>query len=272
MTRLVESDIDHISRQIKEYDEKFSQQTGYSMEEIAKIAVGIKDKIIKKKVAVVPVTSGLGIIGGFSFSVAEILRHCGIETIVTEKTDVAGIQEAYQSDSEVIFMADDDICAAFCLDKKIQSDNGYATGIGFAAALHMAAGDLTGEEVLILGAGPVGFAAASYISDVGGTPVIYDLQNEKAQKLADRLPSAKAPKQCNELKEYKYIIDASTSGGFISKDDVSHETIIASPGMPIGVKDEVMDIATVIYNPLELGIMTMYFDCINKLEGSLENE
>jgi pyrrolysine biosynthesis protein PylD len=42
--------------------------------------------------------------------------------------------------------------------------------------------------------------------------------------------------------------------------------------MPIGVKDEVMDIATVIYNPLELGIMTMYFDCINKLEGSLENE
>ena len=266
MTRLVESDIDHISKEIEEYDRKFFQQTGYSMEEIAKIAVGIKNKTTKRKVAAVPVTSGLGIIGGFSFSVAEILRHCGIEAIVTEKSDVAGIQEAYQSDAEIVFMSDDDICAAFCLDKKVQSDNGYATGIGFAAALHMASGEINNKEVLILGAGPVGSAAAAYISDVGGNPVIYDLKYEKAQKLAATLSRAKAISECRELKQYKYIIDASTSGEFISRDDVSHETIIASPGMPIGVKKEVMDIATVIYNPLELGVITMYFHCIRQLE------
>jgi pyrrolysine biosynthesis protein PylD len=47
---------------------------------------------------------------------------------------------------------------------------------------------------------------------------------------------------------------------------VTDKTIIAAPGMPCGVCPEAREKATVIHNPLELGIMTMYFDCIKKFE------
>ena len=69
------------------------------------------------------------------------------------------------------------------------------------------------------------------------------------------------------LKEYKYIYNATTSAGFITADDVSADTVISAPGMPCGITKEACGIATVIHNSLELGVITMYYECVRIIES-----
>ena len=270
MSRLTTSDIHTIETQLREYETVFIRQTGHTLADIAKLAVGLQGNDIKRKTAVVPITSGLGIIGGFSEAVAAILRHAGTETLVTTKTDVAGLQEAYLSGYELAFMADDDVCAAFGIGSAVQSDNGRATGRSFAAALTAAIKNRgispDGARVLVVGAGPVGQSAAEYLAEQRAVPVLCDLDKRKAAEAATRIHNAAIISAPPLLKSFPYIIEASTAADFISAEDVTAETIIAAPGMPCGVTDEARDKATVIHNPLELGIMTMYFDCLKKLE------
>ncbi|SHJ33999.1 3-methylornithyl-N6-L-lysine dehydrogenase PylD [Parasporobacterium paucivorans] len=270
MTRLLESDIDVIERQLQTYEELFIRQTGHTMEAIARKAAGISGKVKRRKAGVVPVTSGLGVISGFSRTVGAILHHCQVETLVTEETDVAGLQQAYLSGCGMAFLADDKVCAAFGIGQKAHSDNGEATGRGYAAALVEAMKtrgiDPAGEAILIIGAGPVGQAAAGYIAEQKASPVICDLDVDKAARLAAGLEDAVFLSAPAPLREYRYLIDASTSPDLIKEEDVTEETIVAAPGMPCGATEEAGRKATVIHNPLELGIITMYFDCMKQLE------
>ena len=112
MTRLVREDIFEIEEKIGQYDQYFMSQTGKTMAQIARTAAGVTGEIVPYGVTVIPVTSGLGIISTFSESVAAILKHAGIHAVVSKRTDVAGIQEAYLSGREIIFMADDDVFSA----------------------------------------------------------------------------------------------------------------------------------------------------------------
>lgn len=271
MSRLLESDIDSIERQLQNYDNLFKQQTGQTMVEIAKIAVGLTEYIDNRKAAVIPVSSGLGIITGFSQAVGAILRHCQIDTLVTEKTDVAGLQQAYRAHCEIAFMADDNVCAALGIGSSVSSDNGWATGRGYAAAIieaikHQGVNPRN-QRVLIIGAGPVGIAAAQYISEQRAIPVIYDLEMCKAARLAASIETCEYCTSPPQLNAFSYIIDASTAGDIIRAEDVTEKTIIAAPGMPCGVTAGARKKATVIHNPLELGIITMYFDCMKQWGG-----
>ena len=274
MTRLKTNDIRDISCTLHSYDMEVKKTLGVSLEQIAKRAVMImNNNSINKKdfkpnkdimVAVIPITSGLGIIDGFSESVRDILRYCGANVFITENSDVAGIKEAYQKGAGLIFMADDNVCASFCLEGKVYSDNGYATGIGFAAALEIMMDGAIGKEVLILGAGSVGIASAIYFSRIGAIPVLCDLIEEKAVNASKNIINSRIETSGN-INKYKYILDASTSEGFIKDENVSTYTKISAPGIPLGVTNEAKQKAVVFHNPLELGIMTMYFDCRSKL-------
>ena len=188
MTRLVREDIFEIEEKIGQYDQYFMSQTGKTMAQIARTAAGVTGEIVPYGVTVIPVTSGLGIISTFSESVAAILKHAGIHAVVSKRTDVAGIQEAYLSGREIIFMADDDVFSAFGAGIRAQSDNGDATGRGYMAALFAAMEsrgiDPACKEVLILGAGPVGSAAADYAINHHVDTVIYDPFIDKAMKVA----------------------------------------------------------------------------------------
>ena len=269
MTRLNTTDINTISDRLHNYDMELKKTLGYTLEEIAKKSVKAfySDSFCNKyKTAVIPVTSGLGIIEGFSETVSDILKYCSADVFVTDNTDVAGIQEAYQKKADIIFMADDETCAAFSLNGKVYSDNGYATGVAFAAALEIMM-EKVEEEVLILGAGPVGTAAAQYFSQIGAIPVLCDLYEEKARSAANSIKNAKVEKDLKNMNKYMYILDASTSGGFIKENDITEHTKISAPGIPIGAAEEIRDKVFVFHNPLEIGIMTMYFDCIIKLIG-----
>lgn len=270
MTRLVEADIDSIEKELKEYDRLFQSQTGSTLEEIACQAAGIQGKVRKRKTAAISVTSGMGIIGGFAQTEAAILRHCGIETFVPEKPDVGGIWEAYEDSCELAFLADDDSYVAVGIGNTARSENGEATGRGYGAALAAAirkqGKSLIGSEVLILGAGPVGGAAARYLAEAGAIPVICDLNEEKSRRLAEQITQAQAVPSEAEIGEYKFIVDATTAANLIDEKNVSEDTLIAAPGMPCGVTEKAMEKAIVIHNPLELGTLTMYFECISQLE------
>ncbi|NTV90972.1 MAG: hypothetical protein HGA22_11545 [Clostridiales bacterium] len=151
MTRLNTSDIDRISNDLQTNDRQWKRTLGYTLEEIARKAVNAPHLNTRLRTAVIPVTCGLGVIGGFCEAMKDILEYCGADVFITNKTDVAGIQEAYTNGADIVFMADDEVFAAFSLNGKITSDNGYATGIGFAAALEIMMKRVEEEEVLILG-------------------------------------------------------------------------------------------------------------------------
>lgn len=267
MTRLVEEDINTLIVNLKAYDGTLKQQTGMALADIAMSAVGRKRPFRSLKVAVIPVTSGLGIIDGFSDTVCGILRYCGIDAYVTESTDVGGIQEAYRTGAEMIFMADDDVCSAFSVGGNVYSDNGYATGIGFAAALEMTMRKRKEEKnVLVLGLGPVGRAAAEYLQNNGCKVWVYDTNPSAMEEFLISHPEMKQLEDNRNKKEFTYIYDATPVAHVIGKEDVTENTVIAAPGMPLGVDENARTIATVIHNPLELGILTMYCDCLKQME------
>lgn len=264
MTRLKEDDIDTLVARIASYNKELQKQVGSTLAEIAKYSVGFKGKR-NFKTAVIPVTTGLGIIKGFSETVCGILRYCGVDAFVTETTDVGGIQEAYRREADIVFLADDDVASAFTVKARHYSDNGEATGRSFAAALEL--GMKQDSDVLILGIGPVGQAAARYLKEKGKKVWIYDIDETKAAEYVQREGGMQQFDDISRMHEFSYIIDATTAADVISSSDVSAQTVIAAPGMPLGVEKEALNIATVIHNPLELGILAMYYDCARALDA-----
>lgn len=268
MTRLVEADINTLLINLKEYDGTIREQTGMALMDIAMHAVGLKKIFHHIKTAVIPVTSGLGIIDGFSDTVCGILRYFGIDAHVTENTDVGGVQEAYRNGAELIFMADDFVCSAFSLREGVYSDNGYATGIGFAAALEttICRRKDVEKKVLVLGLGPVGCAAAEYLQNCGCQVWVYDSQESILCSFVEKHANIRILDDMQAKKEFPYIYDATPVSHIICGEDVTEQTIIAAPGMPLGVDEEAKQVATVIHNPLELGILTMYCECVKKIQ------
>lgn len=257
MTRLVKQDIESIDSNLNHLEQQLRAATGCSLLEIGAFAMGRTLPLKQQKVAVVPVTTGLGIIDGFSDTVKEILLHLGVDAFVTQNTDIGGLQEAFDHKAEIIFMADDTVFSAFHVHKRIYSDNGAATGRGFAAALYLAAGKKTEMEVLVLGAGPVGQAATAFLLEKNVQIVLAECDNEKAEKCQEKYPEIKRATDWT-ARHYQYILDATPVANLIKEKNVTNETIISAPGVPFGVAPAAAENADqIIHNLLELGVATM---------------
>lgn len=261
MTRLLESDVYPITGKLKKYDGVIKNQTGKSLLELGFEASGRKGNLEPHQVGVVPVTTGIGLISGFSGTVAAIIQYLGPQAFVTEGTDVAGVEEAFGKGADILFFADDLTFAAINVKKGLCSDNGDATGRGFAAALKEAGGGRE-DGVLVLGAGPVGTAAAAYFIKNGISVQVYDKNLSKMDRLLEKIPEAKAASEWQN-QAWSAIFDATTSSHFIHENNVTEKTWIAAPGMPLGVAEGAMKkCAGVIHNPLELGTAVMLCDVL----------
>lgn len=239
------------------------------MAEAAALAAGWQNMEVKKTAAVIPVTSGLGVISGFSQTVGRILQYYGIPAFVTEKTDVEGFFEAYRKKAEIVFAADDNLFIAVSTETKAIAENGACTGAGFAQALHMAAGGKI-RTILVLGAGPVGCGAVDFFLKEGYSVDWYDIDRKKIFLAGKTRERARILERPPVLKNYAGIFDATTAKDIVTQADVTEKTVIAAPGMPCGITREAGNIAAVIHNPLELGVLTMYFDCLKKIEQEEE--
>ena len=156
MTRLKVEDVQDIGHDLEAYDESLITRTGRTLKEIAMESVGMTvdemdQSLSRFTVGVVPVTSGLGVIQGFTDAVKGILSHIGVKTCQSTATDVGGLAEVIEKGAAIVFLADDERFIAVNLTSKRVIDNAEATARGYVTALNLMAGGLQGCEVLVIG-------------------------------------------------------------------------------------------------------------------------
>ena len=262
MTRLITDWIKDMEMTAKAWDIKLRDMTGLGYIELASIAAEstVEDILYdmeEYKVAVVPVTSGQGVIGNFAEAVAAIVRSMGYEVFVTERTDVDGLYEASVRDADFALLADDNRYIAINLYNGGVADNNIATAMGYTELLKNMAGDLEDEPVAVLGYGIIGQLMALNLAEAGDRVAVFDKDSEKrAQAEADGYLWIDE----EELKEYKYIADATNEGGWLTADKINtEEVVIVAPGIPLSLDEDAKAAVEgrYIHDMLEIGTATM---------------
>ncbi|HZK83265.1 MAG TPA: 3-methylornithyl-N6-L-lysine dehydrogenase PylD [Desulfosporosinus sp.] len=272
MTRLKQDDVIKIATTLEEYNAELVRMTGCSLREIATYAVGkgvSEDNVRRLKVAVIPMTCGQGVIEGFVESVASIIGYLGFNAVITKSQDAGGVAEAIQNGSDILFMADDDRFVAVNVRTGKVSDNGEATGKGYVAGLvHMCDG-VEGKKVLVIGAGPVGTGAALALKRFGAEVSIYDIDLPASQKLSEVLIKQGYAAEIETdldaaLGSHCILMDACPGTDLIKLQHLSDYTIIAAPGIPLGVEAAGVGQLSkrLLHDPLQIGVATMIFDVI----------
>lgn len=272
MTRLKQDDVVEIATTLEGYNAELVRMTGCSLREIAAHAVDTRVSEVEAqntKVAVIPMTCGQGIIEGFVESVASIIRYLGFNAVITKNRDAGGVAEAVELGSEILFMADDDRFVAVNLRTGKVSDNGDATGRGYVAGLVQMCNGLEGKRVLVIGSGPVGTGAALALIRLGAEVSIFDIDFSASQRLSDELMKQGYAATIETdldiaLGRHCILVDACPKEEFISLQYISENTIIAAPGIPLGVQAAgVAQLSNrLLHDPLQIGVATMIFDVL----------
>ena len=270
MTRLTTNDIRQISAQLKDYDTELIKKTGCSLRGIACRAAGFQESDFEKisgdlLVGIIPLTFGQGIIGGFCDTVAHIASHIGCSAFVTQAADVAGLAEAFEKEADVIMFADDDRFVAIHSQSRQVIDNAEATGKGFAAGLSLMVAGLEKKDVLVIGCGPVGGAAAQALIKLGSRVSIYDIKLARSDDLTHRIKQL-LDTEINTVKEldhaltdHQFIVDATPAFDIIRPHHVTSDTYISAPGVPLGLNEAARSMVSerLLHDPLQIGVATM---------------
>lgn len=270
MTRLTSIHINKTMGQLERIDRALSERTGLSLRGVALWAIGIEPEAADTPasdavLAVVPISSGEGVISGFSEAVCAIAAHVGVKGHVTASADVSGIAEAYLSGADLLVMADDDRFVAVNTRSGLLVDNDRATGDGFAALLGLMAGQRGGEPFGVIGCGPVGTWAAVRLAHMGFEPILCDIDTKRFERAAARVRDATGREVLRlrdvaaVLARCRGVVDATPAGGIIRAYDLRHDTVIVAPGVPSGATPEAVSrLGRRFYHDnLPLGVATM---------------
>lgn len=268
MTRLTPDLIEGVPDDKIDLDSRLLKMTGKTVKGIALEAAGfdVDDMDLSGfRVGVVPITSGLGVISGFSASVDAIVRRLGMDSHVTEGTDVNGFAEAVDDGVDLIMMADDNKFVAYNTKTNRQTDNSWGTAMGYSVALKNAAGGLQGKDVLVIGAGYVGSWAVRILMDMGANVSVTDIVYPKAKALEDAY-GAKALEDVDDaLSKHKLVLNAAPA--IFSGDRIAEGAIFSTPGVPHYFDEEGRRKArAIIHDPLEIGTAVM---AVNSAKYSL---
>ena len=259
MTRLTDDDVKSISDTLDELDAMLREKAGRGLKSIACEAAGIPENMIDPRIfeiAVVPITSGLGVISRFSESVRDACRWLGFESYVTDGTDVTGFADAVDKKASIIFMADDYQYVAYNTAANRQADNSTGTAMGYVACLDASAGGVKGKDVLVLGAGRVGSRAARLLTDKGARVTIADIDLPKAEAVAASIPGVKATGDIPAaISSNSLILNASPA--HVDSELIRDGAIISSPGVPHTFDEAAYAKATIIHDPLVIGTAAM---------------
>jgi pyrrolysine biosynthesis protein PylD len=264
MTRLRSEDLGFIKDDLARHDADLLKKTGLGLRQIACRAAGLDEAEARRLLAavtagIIPLTSGEGIIKGFCEAVADIVGYLGAACFVTGSTDVAGLAEAAEKGADIIFLADDNRFIALNLTSRIVADNSDATARGYVAALDSLAGGLSKRTVLVLGAGEVGRKATTALLNLGARAAVYDPDPEKVRSLSAGLRITVEKDLEKALQKHRLILDASPAAGIIRERHIGPDTMIAAPGLPLGLcPGALVSIGDrLIHDPLEIGVATM---------------
>ena len=257
MTRLTPDMIEGVPDDRIDLDSRLLRSTGRTVREIALEASGLdRDTDLSGfRVACVPITSGLGVIGGFSESVSAICSRLGMDSHVTRGTDVDGFAEAIADDVDLIMMADDRNFVAYNVAERRYTDNSWGTAMGYSVALRDAAGGLEGKPVLVIGAGLVGSWAVRILRDMGADVRVTDIVPEKAERMRE-YGAEPLTDVYGAISAHRLLLNAAP---FIIPGEVIAEgSIISSPGVPHNYDEVAWQRArAIIHDPLEIGAAVM---------------
>lgn len=267
MTRLREEDIYSVSERLSCYDRQLGASTGTGLAGIAAQALGKVPADFARlqamtTIGVIPIAYGQGIINGFSETVADIVRLLGFSAFVTQENNIGGLAEAVAKGAQVVFLADDDTFVAINIVSGKVSDNGEATGRGYAAALGLMAGGLTDQTVLLIGAGPVGTGAALYLAANGAKILAYDQKDSQVARLQQQVPGVTAvPELSTALTQCSLVLEATPAADTIAPEYITPASRIAAPGIPLGLNQEGRSRlgGHLVHDVLEIGVATMLF-------------
>jgi pyrrolysine biosynthesis protein PylD len=270
MTRLTGENIRDIGMTLKQYDESLIRKTGRPLKQIAIQAAGVSEKVFEDALvlnvaAVIPITCGQGMIQGFAESVRAILHHLGVRTVRPRRADIAGIAEAVEKGSTVVFCSDDDRFVAINLPLLRVVDNTEATVKGYVTALELMAGGLSGRQVLVIGgAGQLGWKAVGLLETKGAEVAAFDLNQSKLKELAKGRKTRVERDLEEALRQYSIFFDASPAADIIQSEHIQPETLLAAPGIPLGCTTEAYGLVKdrLIHDPLQIGVATMLAEVV----------
>jgi 3-methylornithyl-N6-L-lysine dehydrogenase len=262
MTRLTEDDVRGLIAELTAFEGRLREVADMDLRELAMATVAEPPVCVPlhgARIAAVPITSGEGVISGFTDCVAAILRHLDCEAWVTGQPDVRGIQEAMTSRAEVIFLADDHRFIALDVRNGRCIDDDPATADGYVTALDAAAGGLFGKPVLLLGLGPVGRAAARRLIRKGAKVEVVEPNEERLQAALDIGLHIRPTTLDEGLARCDLIFDATPAPDIIDVADITGRTIAAVPGIPSAFTAAAQEAlgARHIHEALALGVAVM---------------
>jgi pyrrolysine biosynthesis protein PylD len=262
MTRLTPHDVDGLVADLEAFEERLREITGLGLRGVAIRSVAhapVCVPLIGARLAVVPITTGEGVISGFADCVATILTHLDCEAWVTAEPDVRGIQGAVAQGADAVFMADDYRFIALDLRHGRCIDDDPATADGYVTALEAAAGGLLSRHVLLLGLGPVGRAAARRLVSRGAAVEVVEPDEARLRAALDVGLKLQPVELAQGLSRCDLIFDATPAGGFIDAADVTPFTVAAVPGLPSAFTAEAQVAlgSRHIHEPLAIGVAVM---------------
>lgn len=266
MTRLTEIDLRDLVANLADFEAGLREVSGLDLRGLAARACrfeGGGSPLEGARIAAVPITAGLGCIPCFSACVRTVLAHLGCDAFATEQADVRGLQEALARGAEVVFLADDERFVAVSVRRGVCADNDPCTAAGYAAALEAAAGGLAGRDVLLLGLGPVGRAAAKRLAELGARVLAVE-PNPLRRELGVRDCAVEPVALAEGLARAELVFDAAPAADLIDADWVAPASIAAVPALPSGFTGLACAAlgARHIHEPLAVGVAVMALEAL----------
>ncbi len=268
MTRLSPDNISGVSHILSDYDLELQKKTGCSLKGLSLLASGLSEPEFTLRsqnslFCVVPITSGQGIISGFSETVLEIITFLGCRAQLASMPDISGFAEAFQARSDFIFCADDNDFVSLITNPQSVVHNDQATAKGYVTALSLHAGHRPGK-ILVLGCGPVGQAALTELLEADFRVDVYDPDTDRVEAWYRNLCPRRDLTQVLssfpwKLDEYVGVLDATPALDTIDPRQVHQDLLIAAPGVPLGLSPDALRQLKdqVIHDPLQLGVAVM---------------
>jgi pyrrolysine biosynthesis protein PylD len=264
MTRLTVKDLNQAPKDLNAYDLELKAITGMSLLELALKTIDMTVERYKSKlasmtwVAIIPTSTGDGILPGFSEKVTEIGCYLGLPCRVTKTQDVAGLEEAVAGGSEMIVIADDSTFLALNLISRRVVNNSTATGEIYAVALAGASKGVADRYVGVLGLGPVGQAAATRLCLQGGHIIVHDKNRKKQTSFLSQRADMRGASSVEEVIGLTdMVLDATNGSNIIKTKELKTCLLLAAPGIPLGIDDRNSHMVRLIHDPLQLGVAAM---------------
>jgi pyrrolysine biosynthesis protein PylD len=266
VTRLTEGDVRDLIERLPAFEADLRGVCGLDLRSLALHACCLEGKdspLERARVAAVPISTGQGVIPCFSECVRVILAHLGCDAFVTDNADVRGLQEAIDRNADVVFVADDHRFVAINVGWSACADNDPCTANGYVAALHAACGGLHGRDVLVLGLGPVGRAAAQRLTQLGARVLAVEPDPVRAD-LGVLYCGAEIVALEEGLRLVDLVFDATPAPGLVASEWVTPRSVAAVPAVPSSFTASAQALLGPrhIHEPLAVGVAVMAVEAL----------